>query len=136
MIDLSKITRKILDRKIYDRRESERFNIKKKAIAIIKSDPVKEYEIVDISWGGLAICSYTEPGLENRFNELAISMVEQGILLDKVPCKIISDMTILDDEYPGTEKIKKRHGIQFGKLAYSQLNILDHLIHSYTVAVS
>lgn len=135
MIDLSKITRKILDRKIYERRQNERFRIKEKAIAITKSDPVEECEIVDISWGGLAICSYTIPGFQKRFNELAINIVDKGILLDKVPCKVISDLVLTENSYSGIEEMKKRQGIQFGKLAQNQLNVLDHLIHSYTVTV-
>jgi len=45
MTDLSRIARKILDRKQLERRKNERFRIREKAVAIIKSDPMEECEI-------------------------------------------------------------------------------------------
>ncbi|MBI9090074.1 MAG: response regulator [Desulfobacterium sp.] len=129
MVDLSKIIRKVLDRKNIDRRQNERFNIKEKAVAIAKSDPMGKYKIIDISWGGLAIRSHDVTGFHQDFNELAINIVDKGILLDKVPCKIISD----EGSHSTLQVSQKRRGIQFGKLAYNQLTVLDHLIQNYTV---
>ncbi|MFT5697646.1 MAG: PAS domain S-box-containing protein [Desulforhopalus sp.] len=132
MIDLSKIIRKILDRKILERRHNKRFKLKEKAIAFTWSDPVEEYEVVDISWGGLAILSEEMHGHQIDIKELSINIVDKGILLDKVPCKVVSGLKIPDQSPSETDAMKKRSGIQFGRLAYNQLNLLDHLIHSYT----
>ena len=129
MIDLSNITRKILDQKIHERRQNDRFKIKEKAIAFTKSCPEKECNIVDISWGGVAICCDSTPESQKQIDELAINIVNRGIILDKVPCKVVSNITLFDDLYPDAQK---RQGFQFRKLAYNQLNMLDHLIHSYT----
>jgi len=115
---------------IHERRQNERFKIEEKAVAISRSNPAKEFDIVDISWGGLAICSDTSPDLQS-FDEFTINLVNKGIIIDKLPCKLVSDVTVLDDPYAG---IKRRQGLQFRKLAYNQLNMLDHLIQSYTVA--
>lgn len=130
MMELSKIARKILDSTKIDRRKSERFKIKEKAVAILKSDPRIEYEIVDISWGGVAIYVTHLPEFQKEFNEIAINLVDKGILLDKIPCKIISEMELFPDSY---SKTPKRQGLEFGKLAFNQLNVLDHLIHRYTI---
>jgi len=130
MTDLSNVIRKILDKEIHERRQNERFKIEEKAVAISRSNPAKEFDIVDISWGGLAICSDTSPDLQS-FDEFTINLVNKGIIIDKLPCKLVSDVTVLDDPYAG---IKRRQGLQFRKLAYNQLNMLDHLIQSYTVA--
>ncbi|MCP4115806.1 MAG: PAS domain S-box protein [Desulfobacteraceae bacterium] len=133
MIDLSKIIRKVLDHKPIERRQNERFNIKEKAVAIAKSDPIGKYKIVDISWGGIAIQSYDVAGFHQNFNELAINIVDEGILLDKVPCKIVSDLELPDTSHSNHQMVKKRRGIQFGKLAHNQLYVLDHLIYNYGV---
>jgi len=130
MMELSKIARKVLDRTKVDRRKSERFKIKEKAVAIVKSDPRVEYEIVDISWGGVAIYVTHLPEFKKEFNEISINLVDKGIFLDKIPCKIISDMEIFPGLY---SKTPKRQGLEFGKLAFNQLNVLDHLINSYTI---
>ena len=130
MVDLSRITRKILDHKKIERRKNERFKIKGKAIAIVKSNPRVAYEIADISCGGVAIYLNTLPETEKRFNEISINLVDKGILLDKIPCKIISGQ----ENHPGLySNDPKRQGLEFGKLAFHQLNVLDHLIHSHTV---
>lgn len=133
MRDLSKITRKVLDRKKIERRQSERFKIIEKAIAIPKSEPVEEYNIVDISWGGLAISSLVMEEFDQQFNELAIHVVDKSILLDKVPCKIISYSDLAQDLSSDYKMRKNRRSVQFGKLSYSQLNVLDHLICNFTV---
>lgn len=128
MNDLSRIARKILDRKQLERRKNERFRIREKAVAIIKSDPMEECEIVDISWGGVAISLNTRSADPKQFSEIAINLVDKGILLDSIPCKIVSE-----PEGSFDSQVSKRQGLEFGKLAFHQLDVLDHLIHSYTV---
>ncbi len=130
LMDLSRIARKILDRKKIERRKNERFKIKGKAVAIVKSAPRVAYEIADISCGGMAIYLNSLPEPEKRFNEISIRLVDKGILLDKIPCKVISDQGRHSGLYSNDPK---RQGLEFGKLAFHQLNVLDHLIHSHTV---
>ncbi len=106
------------------------------AAGVIKSDSSKEYQIIDISKGGLAF-RYAECGDQsirlNESDELTINLAEEDFYLDNMPCKIISDVALAEDAPSGSVSMK-RCGIQFGDLSPNQTELLDYFIEDHTIA--
>jgi signal transduction histidine kinase/CheY-like chemotaxis protein len=134
--ELAKIIRKVLDTKLVELRKYKRFKVKEGAVAILKSNPSRQGQIIDISESGLA-CRYAENrpwsiGL-NESDELTIDLVEESFYLDNVPCKTISYSTLADDATLKAVAMKRR-GIQFGELAQNQTDQLGYFIENHTIA--
>ncbi len=130
--ELAKTIRKVLTTKSVERRKQRRFNVKDSAIAIPKSDPKKQGQIIDISRGGLAYIYNESDDLSKEFAELAIIMADKNFNLDNIPCKTISDVTLPDGAPLGFMPMKRR-SIQFGELTANQTDRLDHLIENHTI---
>ncbi len=130
------IGKSIKVKKQLERRKSKRFMPCNTAAGVIRSDSSKKYQIIDISKDGLAF-RYSESSDQSirliESDELTIKLADVGFYLDNIPCKIISDVTLAENDPSGSVPMK-RCCIQFGDLTTNQTSRLDHFIENHTIA--
>jgi c-di-GMP-binding flagellar brake protein YcgR len=101
------------------------------AIALLKSNPPKMGEIIEISRGGLTF-SYidNERDLKAR-GELDILFAEKDFHLSRLPFKQVEDAEVIDDS-PFSALSMKRLTVKFKELSPKQKRKIDHLLSNYT----
>ena len=131
------------------RRIHRRFKVNDGAFAVLFQDSSKLAEIIDISMSGFAFRYSDSAFIDNdrdgraflyqdrqkRLDHLAtfdIFLVDSGIYLDRVPCKIISHIEIDGPESPNAIPMK-RCGIAFEKLLPAQISDLEYFIQNCTL---
>ena len=131
------------------RRNHRRFKVNDGAFAVLFQDSSKLAEIIDISMSGFAFRYSDSAFIDNdrdgraflyqdrqkRLDHLAtfdIFLVDSGIYLDRVPCKIISHIEIDGPESPNAIPMK-RCGIAFEKLLPAQISDLEYFIKNCTL---
>ena len=123
----------MLDRKVLDeRRQQKRFKAQEGAFAALVAQESRLGQIKDISIRGLSfryIDSYEK--LENA-DELKIILGNQGLYLDNVPFKKISDFEI-ESEYNFSTVRMRQIGLEFGELTAEQKMRLDRFIQYHTI---
>jgi hypothetical protein len=123
----------MLDRKVSDeRRQQKRFKAEEGAFAALVAQESRLGQIKDISARGLAF-RYIDNNekLENA-NELKIILGHQGLYLDKVPFKKISDFEI-ESEFSFSTVKMRQIGLEFGELTPGQQNRLNQFIKHHTI---
>ena len=131
------------------RRTHRRFKVNDGAFAVLFQDSSKLAEIIDISMSGFAFRYSDSAFIDNdrdgraflyqdrqkRLDHLStfdIFLVDSGIYLDRVPCKIISHIEIDGPESPNAIPMK-RCGIAFEKLLPAQISDLEYFIKNCTL---
>ena len=131
------------------RRNHRRFKVNDGAFAVLFQDSSTLAEIIDISMSGFAFRYSDSAFIDNdrdgraflyqdrqkRLDHLAtfdIFLVDSGIYLDRVPCKIISHIEIDGPESPNAIPMK-RCGIAFEKLLPAQISDLEYFIQNCTL---
>jgi hypothetical protein len=123
----------MLDRKVPDeRRQQKRFIAEEGAFAALVAQECRLGQIKDISTRGLSF-RYIDGNekLENA-NELKIILGNQGLYLDKVPFKKISDFEI-ESEFSFSIVKMRQIGLEFGELTAEQKMRLDQFIQYHTI---
>jgi hypothetical protein len=123
----------MLDRKVSDeRRQQKRFRAQEGAFAALVAQDSRLGQIKDISIRGLSF-RYIDSNekLENA-DELKIILGEQGLYLDNVPFKKISDFEIKSEFSFSTVKMRQI-GLEFGELTAEQKIRLDRFIQYHTL---
>jgi len=128
----------IIKSNFVERRKSYRFKAKEGTFAefhkssifrLGKSRIVKSAQIVDISFDGLAFQYIDHTMWTPNFNELSISKAIDGIKIEKIPFKALSDFSI--SRLPNS-LLKRRCGVKFGALTPNQKNQLHYFIQDHT----
>jgi hypothetical protein len=116
-----------------ERRNFNRFNVKKGAFVEVKINGSKIGEIIDISEGGLAF-SYIDIGTrpEESF-DVDLYFQEKGFRLQNLPAKTISDISI-KSLFALTKT--RRQGVQFGELNESQTAGLKSYIENFATGLA
>ncbi len=133
--------RKILDRKLAERRKHRRFHIASDAVTILKSGlrPGIKYgfpkpcKIIDISKSGLSFYYHESKSFTGQFFEIDISMPNNDHNIDKLSCKTVSDFAMADSLKVAHGKIRRR-GIQFKKMTPAQTDQIEYFINYNTVS--
>ena len=130
------------------RRTYQRFKVKDGTFAVLFQDSSKLAEIIDISMAGFAFRYSDSAFIDNdrdgrallyqdRQNQLDhlvsfdIFLVDSGIYLDRIPCKIISHVDVDGPESPNSVPMK-RCGLAFEKLLPAQISDLEYFIKHCT----
>ncbi|MGD8834890.1 MAG: hypothetical protein PVJ19_08125 [Desulfobacteraceae bacterium] len=101
------------------------------AFAIIKSNPLKMGEIIEISRNGLSF-NYIENEAKLADNrELDIVFAEKDFHLSRLPFVPVDDTALSDDE-PFNILSMKRMAVQFEELTTQQKRKIEHLLNHYT----
>ena len=112
-------------------RTHPRFRVKDGAYAVLRPEFTQLGPILDISQGGLAF-SYNLTGKPaNGSFELDIFLIGHGVLVERVPFRIVSDRKLIaKSQY--NRLPRRRCGVKFGKLTQSQSQqmeqFMQHLI--------
>ena len=123
----------MLDRKLPDeRRQQKRFKVQDGAFAALVAQESRLGQIKDISIRGLSF-RYIDSNekLENA-DELKIILGNEGLYLDNVPFKKISDIEI-ESEYSFSTVKMRQIGLEFGELTTAQQNRLNQFIEHHTI---
>ncbi len=123
----------MLDRKLPDeRRQQKRFKVQEGAFAALVAQESRLGQIKDISIRGLSF-RYIDSNekLENA-DELKIILGNEGLYLDNVPFKKISDIEI-ESEYSFSTVKMRQIGLEFGELTTAQQNRLNQFIEHHTI---
>jgi len=129
-------------------RAHRRFRVKDGTFAVLFHDSSKLGHVIDISIDGFSFCFSDNPFIDSDrdgkallysggldlpqgFSEFDIFLVDSGIYLDRMPCKIISKFEI-DEGNNSASFAMKRCCIQFDELAPEQVSDLAYFIEHCT----
>lgn len=134
---------------IISRRIHKRFKVKDGAFAVLFQNSSKLGQIIDISVAGFSFRYSDSQFFDNDrdgqaflyrdqqkqlegFSDFDIFLVDSGIYLEKIPCKIISDFEI-DDQESSNSIPMKRCSLQFGDFVSEKISDLEYFIKNCTV---
>ena len=112
--------------KLYQIKDMSRGEI---AIAIFKSKPILQGQIINISKSGLSFRYFTSEEQANQSVELDILFADIRFYLENLPFEIISDLDV-DNEFPYSSLKRKLLRVQFGELDSHQTSQLDYFIQN------
>jgi hypothetical protein len=123
----------MLDRSVLDeRRQQKRFKAQEGAFAALVAQESRLGQIKDISIGGLSFRYIDgQEKLENA-DALKIILGDEGLYLDNVPFKKISDFEI-ENEFSFSRIKMRQIGLEFGELTAEQKMRLDRFIQYHTI---
>lgn len=133
MSELAKAINRALNKEFIEQRKHKRFEMIEGIYAVPVSDASIQYQIIDISEGGLSFCYKDKETLSKGFSELSIKMEDDSYILNNIPFKFISDKKITKVFSLNHEKMKQT-GIQFGVLTPFQTDQLKSVVQNYTVS--
>ena len=115
-----------------ERRQQKRFKAAEGAFAALVDQESRLGQIKDISSHGLSFRYIDSHEKLVNASELKIILGNQGLYLDKVPFKIISDFEI-ESEFSFSKVNMRQIGLKFGELTPGQRNRLDRFIKHHTI---
>jgi len=115
-----------------DRRSEKRFRPMNGSVVIPDFDSKSECRIVDISRGGLSFYYNGKKNFTQDFLELALGKVNDGLNLDNIPCKFISQRAE-NNAFQLDDKEMKRFSVKFGELTQVQRDQLASFLENHTV---
>ena len=119
------------ERYFKDRREHERFKVKKGAFAVSSPKYNKLGQIKDISKGGLAFLYIGDEEPIGELVEIEIFSTFDDFYLRKLPVKIVLDLEV--DKHIAFKSLPTRQlSMQFSHLSHSQRVLLRHFLRKYT----
>ena len=113
-----------------ERRRKKRFPAKDGCLVTLGNDPIKPWQILDISEEGLAFRYIGGADEPKALSELDILTCDTSLRIERVPFKLVSDLKMSDpvpQRYP-----LNRCSVQFGSLTPEQMNRLASLLRDYT----
>ena len=114
-----------------ERRKHRRFQVQDIAFAVLRNQGMALGQITDISLGGLAFHYIATKENDNGASELDILLAYNGLYMEKIRFKTISDFQIANRS-PFTPIIMKRCGIKFVEIAGEQTSMLENFIRHHT----
>jgi hypothetical protein len=115
-----------------ERRQQKRFKAAEGAFAALVDQESRLGQIKDISSNGLSFRYIDSHEKLANASELKIILGNQGLYLDKLPFKIVSDFEI-QSEFSFSRVNMRQIGLEFGELTPGQRNQLDRFIKHHTI---
>jgi hypothetical protein len=115
-----------------ERRQKKRFPAKEGCLVTLGSDPIRPWQILDISEEGLAFRYVGGAEEPKETSQLDILTGDTVCCIEKVPFRLISDSRMSDpvlQRYP-----LNRCSVRFGPLTPEQVGQLQSLIRDYTAS--
>ena len=135
--------------KIISRRSHKRFKVKDGTFAVLYQDSSKLAHIIDISPAGFSFRYSDSQFLDNdrsgqaflyhddgqrlkSYSHFDIFLVDSGIYLDQIPCKIVSNFEMEELDSPNSVSMR-RCCIEFDDLAPEKISDLEYFINHCTL---
>ena len=134
---------------ITSRRSHKRFKVKDGAFAVLYQDSSKLAQIIDISPAGFSFRYSDSQFIDNDrsghaffyqvdrrqlqdFSNFDIFLVDSGIYIDRIPCKVVSNFELEELDSPNSVNMR-RCCIQFDELVPEQISDLEYFIQNCTL---
>ena len=114
-----------------ERRKYPRYRVNDNAFALINSEPVKLFRILDIAMGGLGIYVNDTAQWKDDSARLEIMAADCSFYMENLPYELTSDSRALL-ERPSNPIDGRRVSLRFGKLMNRQQVQLKYFIRNYT----
>jgi hypothetical protein len=135
--------------KFKSRRSHKRFKVKDGAFAVLHQNSSKLAQIIDISPAGFSFRYSDSQFFDNDrsgqaflyhdgrqqlkdFSNFDIFLVDSGLYLDRIPCKIVSNFELEELDSPNSVTMR-RCCIQFDELVPEQITDLKYFIENCTL---
>ena len=123
----------MLDRSVLDeRRQQKRFKAQEGAFAALVAQESRLGQIKDISLRGLSFRYIDSHEKRENADALKIILGDEGLYLDNVPFRKISDFEI-ENEFSFSRIKMRQIGLEFGELTAEQKMRLDRFIQYHTI---
>ena len=114
-----------------ERRKYPRYRVNDNAFALINSEPVKLFRILDIAMGGLGIYVQDAVQWKDHSARLEIMAADCSFYMENLPYELTSDSRALLERPPNPFD-GRRVSLRFGKLMSRQQVQLKYFIRNYT----
>jgi len=121
---------KIVGDRTLERRRKKRFPARDGCLVTLGNDPIKPWQILDISEEGLAFRYIGGADEPKALSELDILTCDTSLHIERVPFKVVSDLKMSNpvlQRYP-----LNRCSVQFGSLTEDQMDLLVSFLRNYT----
>jgi hypothetical protein len=138
-----------MNERYISRRSHKRFKVKDGAFAVLYQDSSKLAQILDISMAGFSFRYSDSQFIDNDrsghaffyqvdrrqlqdFSNFDIFLVDSGIYIDRIPCKVVSNFELEELDSPNSVNMR-RCCIQFDELVPEQISDLEYFIQNCTL---
>jgi hypothetical protein len=112
-----------------ERRKKQRFLARDGCLVSLGNDPIKPWQILDISEEGLAFRYIGGADEPEGVSELDILTGDTALCIEQIPIRVISNLGLSD---PVSRRSLKRCSVRFVDLSADQIARLGSFIRDYT----
>jgi hypothetical protein len=114
-----------------ERRSRKRFPAKEDCLIILRDEPIRPWQVLDISEEGLAFRYIGGAEDAQSISQLDILTRNTALCIEKIPFQVISDLEMTGPG-PGSYSFRRCSG-RFGQLTPEQIGQMGTLIKAYTI---
>ncbi len=118
-----------------ENRKHNRLRPKKQTYAVMRPMFETMGRVLDISSDGLSIEYISTNGVDGQFTEIDLMLLDQGLLLQKLPCRIVYDNK-LEETCSKAGLMVRRCGLQLGSLSTNQQAMLKMFLSGHSEATA
>jgi len=119
-----------ISKSLFEPRDQKRLKVKAGAFVILRPSNVHVGRLLDVNMHGLTfeyVCG-EEPS--SQPNELEIFEIDSAFRVNKIPCRIVDDLTVYKN--PLTSTNRRRCNVKFDELTPDQICLLGYFIQNHT----
>ena len=121
------------DRHTTERRQHQRYRVRKNAFALLRNESVHPGKITEISLGGMAFQYSSKNGHSPEAAEIDIISADytEALLIRHLDIRMVSDLAVSSENADGSGALRQQI-VRFGNLTRSQRSRLKHFIRAYS----
>ena len=121
------------DRHPTERRQHQRYRVRKNAFALLRNESIHPGKITEISLGGMAFQYNCKNSHSPEAAEIDIVSADytEAVLIRHLDIKKVSDLAVTKENANGSGQLRKQI-VRFGNLTRSQRSRLNHFIQDYS----
>lgn len=118
-----------------DNRKQNRVSPQKQTYAVMRPMFETMGKVMDISSGGLSIEYIAADGLDDQFAEVDLMLMDQDLILQKLPCRVVYDNKV-EDAGGHAGLMLRRCGLELGSLNTNQQAMLKMFLGGRSLATA
>ncbi len=121
------------DRMHTERRQHERYQVHKNALALLRDKSIYPGHITEISLGGMVFQYHSRNGKTPEASEIDIISANytEAVLIRNLGIKTVSDLAVSEKKTGESTQLRKQ-AVRFGKLSRSQRSQLKYFMRAYS----